>query len=361
MLILGIESSCDETAACVVQKTGNAVKILSSITATSAGLHAKTGGVIPEQAARKQLEVIIPVIDLALKEAKVNPLELSAIAVTTGPGLIGSLLVGVETAKTLSVAWGKPIVPVNHLLAHIYSTWIQTDSANFKTPSFPALALVVSGGHTDMVLVVGHGKLKWLGGTRDDAAGEAFDKTARLLGIAYPGGPNLAHAADSFRAASPKKELALFPRPMIKDNNFDFSFSGLKTAVLNHISKLASDSNLHLSDYKVIAQNKSVTKKIPELAAEIQEAIVDVLVAKTIKAAQKHNVKSIIVGGGVSANGRLKEKFAQEIAGLNFSFHVPQPKLATDNAEMIAAFAALNFKPKDWEEIDANPQLNITG
>src|SRR6185369_3373288 len=210
MIILGIESSCDETAAAVIENLpSGGVRLLSNVTATSAGIHARTGGVIPEDAARKQVESIIPVIELALKDAfphvqSTNNLnlfdEIDAIAVTVGPGLIGSLLVGVETAKTLSMITGKPIIPVNHLVGHLYANWIVSSDEleTYKEPQFPALALVVSGGHTDLVLMKDHGKFEWIGGTRDDAAGEAFDKTARLMGFDYPGGPLLSKAADEY-------------------------------------------------------------------------------------------------------------------------------------------------------------------
>jgi len=191
MNILGIETSCDETAAAVIK---DGTKILSNVVASSADMHAETGGIIPENAARQQIKSIIPVITSVLEKAKIGSEEIDVIAVTSGPGLIGSLLVGIETAKTLSLLWDKPIIPANHLSAHIYANWI----SNKKVPEFPALALVVSGGHTDIVLMKDHGKLEWIGGTRDDAAGEAFDKTARLLGLPYPGGPAISAEAEKY-------------------------------------------------------------------------------------------------------------------------------------------------------------------
>ena len=227
--ILGIETSCDETAAAVIE---NGTKILSNVVASSVDMHAETGGIIPENAARQQIKSIIPVISSALKKANVNKKDIDAIAVTYGPGLIGSLLVGIETAKTLSLLWKKPIIPVNHLVAHIYGNWLTEKGI----PKFPALALVVSGGHTDLVLMKKHGEMKWIGGTRDDAAGEAFDKSARLLGLPYPGGPAISAEADKYLANNSKAGLKFFPRPMISENNFDWSFSGLKTAVLNERS-----------------------------------------------------------------------------------------------------------------------------
>lgn len=400
MIILGIETSCDETAAAVVE---NGTKILSSVVASSADMHAKTGGVIPEQAARAQLQSIIPVVQQALlkvdgKHWSVNSgdieklksqntdhrtstvpetlqdqrlvTNIDVIAVTVGPGLIGSLLVGVETAKTLSYFWNKPIVPVNHMVGHIYANFIsEIPKSKFQNPKqfqiskskvqntnhysiqFPALVLVVSGGHTDLVLMKKHGQLKWVGGTRDDAAGEAFDKTARLLGLGYPGGPAISKQAGKYLDRSPKsviRRLSLFPRPMIHKDNFDFSFSGLKTSVFNKVKK----------------QKDKETKEpleIPELSAEIQEAIADVLVAKTLKAVNKFKPKSLLLAGGVAANKRLREKFQQALQtkNENLHFHVPPIVLCTDNASFIASAAYFNYKPIPWEKVRANPQLEI--
>lgn len=337
MLILGIETSCDETAASVI-KDGK--EILSNIVATSSEMHAKTGGIIPEQAARQQVKSIIPVINEALKKAGVTKEDIDQIAVTVGPGLIGSLLVGVETAKTLSFVWEKPIVPVNHLAAHIYANWLEAE----KEPPLPALSLVVSGGHTDLVVMHKHGKLEWLGGTRDDAAGEAFDKTARLLGLPYPGGPAISKETEKYLNKNPDEKLDLFPRPMVDEENFDWSFSGLKTAVLREV-------------------NENEDKSVERLSAEIQEAIVDVLVEKTLNAAEKFKPNSLLLSGGVAANKRLREKFKQRVSkrGIEVDFRVPKPKLCTDNATYIASFANFNNKPVSWQKVDANPQLSITG
>jgi N6-L-threonylcarbamoyladenine synthase len=333
--ILGIETSCDETAAAVVE---NGTKILSNVVASSADMHIKTGGIIPENAARQQIKSIIPVISSTLEKANTTKKDIDAIAVTYGPGLIGSLLVGIETAKTLSLLWQKPIVPVNHLVAHIYANWLTE-----KAPKFPVLALVVSGGHTDLVLMKKHGEIKWIGGTRDDAAGEAFDKSARLLGLPYPGGPSISKEADKYLSKHPKEKLQLFPRPMIGDDNFDWSFSGLKTAVLNETKEGIAD------------QEKT--------AAEVQEAIVDVLVKKTLKAVEKYNPKSLLLAGGVAANKRLREKFESEIKSqkLKIDFFVPPVKLCTDNAAYIAGAAYFNQSPLPWQKINADPQLTITG
>ncbi len=340
MKILGIETSCDETAAAIVE---NGTKILSNIVATSAEMHSKTGGVIPEQAARQQVVSVLPVIDTAFKKAGLNEKDIDSVAVTVGPGLIGSLLVGIETARTFSLLWKKPVIAVNHLVAHVYANWLSESQ-----PKFPALALVVSGGHTDLVLMKSHGNLEWIGGTRDDAAGEAFDKTARLLGLPYPGGPAIAVEAAKFQPRSglfiKNYKLQMFPRPMIDEKNFDWSFSGLKTAVLRAVEK-----------------QKSLD--VPRLSAEIQEAIVDVLVEKTLRAVKKFKPQSLLLAGGVAANARLREKFSDKIKAkkLKVSFHVPPPSLCTDNAAYIAAYAYFVKNPADWDSLEATPELTIVG
>lgn len=359
MKILSIETSCDETAAAVVERLPSSnLKIISNITASSAGIHARTGGVIPEDAARKQIESIIPVIKLALSESKLSNNDIDAIAVTVGPGLIGSLLAGVETAKTLSFLWNKPIIPVNHLLGHVYANWLNQE----KHSEFPALSLVVSGGHTDLILMHSYDEVEYVGGTRDDAAGEAFDKTARLLGLPYPGGPNISKFAQKYLDKNPNEKLTLFPRPMIGDNTFDWSFSGLKTAVLREVSS----KNSKLSDYKSIAKNKGVVKNKEKLSAEIQEAIIDSLVEKSLRAIEKYKPKSFLLAGGVSANSRLREKFQSRIPLLRDSgklapiaFHVPEVNLCTDNAAAIAATAFFVGKEIPWQNIVANPELTI--
>ena len=371
MKILGIETSCDETGAAVIE---NGTKILSSVTATSAGIHARTGGVIPEDAARKQIQLIIPVITLALEESGLSNKDIDVIAITVGPGLIGSLLVGVETAKTLSYLWNKPLVPVNHLVGHIYANWLTTENL----PKFPALVLVVSGGHTDLVLLKNHGKITYIGGTRDDAAGEAFDKTARLLGLPYPGGPNLSKLAQDFLDKNPKTKLDLFPRPMTKsqgslmltEDNFDWSFSGLKTAVLKTVSGLVENgSNLKLADYEIISNSPQVQNQKTKIAAEVQEAIVDSLVIKSLKAIDKYKPQSFLLAGGVAANSRLREKLRSGMVHQSMHhsgqlahnlLHIPDIKLCTDNAAYIGACAHFNYKPVSWQKINANPELTIT-
>lgn len=348
-IILGIETSCDETAAAVCQKIDHRVHILSNVVASSAALQAKYGGIIPEQAAREQLKSIIPVIQEALQIAKINPQEIDAIAVTQGPGLIGSLLVGVETAKVLSLSWQKPLVPINHLIGHFYANWIKFPPlATGHLPQFPAVGLLVSGGHTDLVLFEDHGKYKYLGGTRDDAAGEAFDKTARILGLPYPGGPVIAK-----RAKRGNPQAFSLPRPMIDSEDLDFSFSGLKTAVANIVHSLR---------FKVSSTDKQSTNElINNLSASIQEAIIDVLVAKTIKAAQIFQVTQILLAGGVAANQKLVETMSL-VVQKNFShvrLFVPPPYLCTDNAAMIAATAFYNYHPINPLILQANPNLSF--
>ncbi|MBI3887617.1 tRNA (adenosine(37)-N6)-threonylcarbamoyltransferase complex transferase subunit TsaD [Candidatus Microgenomates bacterium] len=327
MKILGIETSCDETAAAIVE---DGTKLISNVVASSQELHAKYGGIIPENAAREQVKSIIPVI----KEAMVT--DFDAIAVTYGPGLIGSLLIGVETAKTLSYVWNKPLIPVNHLVGHIYANWL-----GGKIPEFPALVLLVSGGHSELVLMKSHGEFTWLGGTRDDAAGECFDKCARILNLGYPGGPAIE------KNAVPGGNIKL-PRPMINESGFDFSFSGLKTALAN--------------------SNKENPN---QLAYELQEAVTDVLIKKTLLAAKEFNVRSILLAGGVAANKRLREKMKQEIARpapglagennkLVLELYVPEFKLCTDNAAYIASAAFFNYHPKSWRELDADPSVDIS-
>lgn len=323
MTILAIETSCDETSASLVEKKGNRLKLLSNIISSSLPTHAKTGGIIPENAAREQIKFMIP----ALKEALVS--DFDQIAVTVGPGLIGSLLVGVETAKTLSYTFEKQIIPVNHLIGHIYANWLENESIEF-----PALSLIVSGGHTDLFVIEKHGKTKWIGGTRDDAAGEAFDKIGRLLGLPYPGGPAIEKMGKDIKVDSYN-----FPRPIIDSKDFDFSFSGLKTAVLREV------------------QGKKLNdEQIQRISFSVQKAVVDVLVAKTLKAAKEFKVKSVLLGGGVTANQMLRDELGKNVKQKLF---IPSKSLCTDNAAMIAAAAFYNGKPTTWQKISANPQLSF--
>ena len=340
MKILSIETSCDETAAAIVSKDPreNFVKVLSNVIASSLSYHSKTGGIVPEVAAREQLKYIIPVIKKAMEDGKCETKNLDAIAVTVGPGLIGSLLVGIETAKTLAYLWKKPIVPVNHLLGHIYANWLTTNNKRPATILFPAIALIVSGGHTDLVLLKNHKEFKWIGGTLDDAAGEAFDKIGRLLNLSYPGGPAIEKA--SIRGMEGR---FTFPRPMIGSKDFNFSFSGLKAAVAREVIKL----------------KKLDKQQVADISKATQNSIIEVLVRKTLKAAKKYDVKSILLGGGVASNEKLKKELLVNCLKLRVKFFAPAKNLCTDNAAMIGAYAAFNYKPIPLKNITADPQLYL--
>lgn len=330
MKILSIETSCDETAAAIVE---DGVDLLASTVASSSDLHEKTGGIVPEIAARKQVEYIVPIIDEVLKKADLNLEDIDKFAVTSGPGLMGSLVVGVSAAKTLSLITKKPLIPVNHLVGHIYANWL----VNANKIEFPAVALVVSGGHTDLVLVKDHGDLEYLGGTLDDAAGEAFDKTARLLGIKkYLGGAELSKVAASCKENKMEGRL---PRPKMQDEDYDFSFSGLKTAV------------------KRIVENEDY--ELESLACEFENAVVDVLVDKTLRAAEVFDVKTILLGGGVSANQNLRSRIKFEAQNAGIFVSIPPIEFCTDSATYIASAAYFNQNEKPLEDIEANPSLGI--
>jgi len=348
-IILGIETSCDETAASLLeikhQKNKPSFKILSKVIASQIPIHSKYGGIIPELAAREHIKKIIPVIK---KSLTLNPSAIDLIAVTTGPGLITSLLVGVESAKTLAYAWEKPLMPINHLKGHIAVNFINNQ------PQFPALGLIVSGGHTELVLIKKYNQYKKIGQTRDDAAGECFDKVAKLLGLGYPGGPIISQYAQ--KAKEVRKEIKL-PRPMLNSLDYDFSFSGLKTAVLYLVKKTPCSE-----------RNK---KLISQICKETQQAIIDVLIKKTLKAAREFNVKSIILGGGVIANKELRIQFSEKIKELKIpaKLLIPAREFCPDNATMIAAaayFKYINSTNKqidnlknNWKKIKANPNLEI--
>jgi len=338
-IILGIETSCDETAAAVVEiKNGSPrveagkFKILSNVVLSQINTHKKYGGVVPEIAARMHLENMLPVVEQALDESKKTPKQIDKIAVTVGPGLVTSLLVGVETAKNLAYAWRKPIVGVNHLKAHLYANWLEN-----KTIKFPALALIVSGGHTEIIYMKNKTSLKKIGQTVDDAAGEAFDKVAQLLDLPYPGGPEVSKLA---KQGDAKKFN--FPRPMLNSKDYNFSFSGLKTAVLYQSQKI-----------------KKLDKKTKaNICASFQQAAIDVLVSKTLKAAEQYKVKTIMLSGGVAANELLRETLAQKTKELKLDFFKPAQFLCTDNATMIAAAATFE-KPTDWKKIKVDSNLEI--
>ncbi len=359
MTVLGIETSCDETSCAILINDNNRIQILSNIVSSSANLQSKYGGIIPEQAAREQVKFIIPAIAEALEQAKLTSKDIGAIAVTQGPGLIGSLLVGVETAKVLAKIWSKPLIPINHLIGHFYANWISTENLEFIIPSFPCLGLLVSGGHSDIVLFTDHNKYKYLGGTRDDAAGECFDKSARLIGYPYPGGPKISKIAQK---GNPK--AFNLPRPMAASKDFDFSFSGLKTAFANLVAenfKVNSinpeDANLHWK-HIVLEETKLAEQEqlLADMCASIEQAIIDSLIKKTIKAAQINKVEQIIVAGGVAANPLLTKQLRENFSGKVF---VPPSNLCTDNAAMIASAAFFQKPTKDPLYLQANPNLSL--
>ena len=352
MTILGIETSCDETSVAVIEGSNDALVLKANVVASSLAMHAQTGGVIPEVAARAQLKFMMPVLSeanerafgYAARDITDTPPAIDAIAVTYGPGLIGSLLVGVECARALSFVWNKPIIPVSHMMGHIYANFLNEE----VTPKFPLLALVVSGGHTDLIYMKEHGDYLVLGGTRDDACGEAFDKIGRLLGLPYPAGPVIEERAKLGDAKAFK-----FPRPLIGESNYDFSFSGLKTAVLREVLRIRDSSAAPQNDTRIDEQT------INDIAAGTQAAIVDVLVKKTMRAVKENAVKSILLSGGVAANQILRETFQSEIEKqkIDANLFCPPKNLCTDNAAMVAAAAYFNRSPIGWEELSANPEL----
>ncbi|MDO9545589.1 MAG: tRNA (adenosine(37)-N6)-threonylcarbamoyltransferase complex transferase subunit TsaD [Pelolinea sp.] len=329
--ILAIESSCDETAAAILL---NGTHILSNQVASQIELHAQYGGVFPEMASREHILAIYPVVQEALQQAHLGLDELDAIAVTRGPGLAGSLVVGMNMAKALSLGSGLPLIGVNHLEGHLYSAWIKMDDQeDHKTPEFPLVALIVSGGHTSLILMKDHHEYENLGSTLDDAAGEAFDKVARLLNLSYPGGPSIQKAAERGSATAFE-----FPRARLGDS-WDFSFSGLKTAVLREVKNLQSDG---------------VIIPVNDVAASFQTAVVDILVEKTFSAAEQFGAQHIIVAGGVSANRALRKAISSQN---QFQVHIPPLKLCTDNAAMIAAAGYFRFTNgyRDNLEMDVIP------
>jgi N6-L-threonylcarbamoyladenine synthase len=330
MRILAIETSCDETAAAVVE---DGRRLLSNVVATQIDLHRRFGGVFPEVASRQHVLAIQPVVRQALREANVaHPTELDAIAVTQGPGLAGSLLVGVNAAKGLAFASGLPLIPVNHLEGHIYSNWIEfSDGARgVSEDRFPLLVLIVSGGHTELTLMEGHGRYRRMGGTLDDAAGEAFDKAARLLQLGFPGGP-------AIQAAAQTGDVNRFklPRGLLHDggHRFDFSFSGLKTAVLNLTRQLEREG-LKLDDPQLRA----------DIAASFQAAVVDVLVEKMSAAALESGATQVCICGGVSANAALRFAAQARMDELGLPLTIPPLFLCTDNAAMIGAAAYFRWR-----------------
>jgi len=316
--ILGIETSCDETAVAVYDEVEGllAHRIFSQV-----ALHAKYGGVVPELASRDHIRKLLPLIEAALQDAGIKPTALAAVAYTAGPGLIGALLVGATMAVGLGMAWGIPSIPIHHMEAHLLASLLEDEP-----PEFPFVALLVSGGHTMLVDVQGFGRYRILGQTLDDAAGEAFDKTAKLLGLPYPGGPELAALAEHGDGA----RFAL-PRPMLKRPGLDFSFSGLKTAVMLQVRKLEKSG--------------SITDGIrADLADAFQQAVVDTLVAKSLRAVEQTACRRLVVAGGVGANRALRQRLKEAMAGQGGSVYYPRPEFCTDNGAMVAFAGLLRFQ-----------------
>ncbi len=389
-LILSIETSCDETAAAVLEITSPnlslkkernntkipllakeglrevwpQIKTLSSVVKSQISIHKSFGGVVPEAAARAHVKYIRPVVEQALSASRLALSTIDYIAVTHGPGLLPSLLVGVEFAKALSFATGKPLIPVNHMLGHLYSPFgkIGVSASRHIGSLFPMISLIVSGGHTMIVLQKNIKNYKVLGQTVDDAAGEAFDKVAKMLNLPYPGGPEVSRLA-----ADGNPKAINFPRPMINDKSYNFSFSGLKTAVLYYLR--AKGQGLGAKSNSLSPTRLALSAKA-DICASFQQAAVDVLVAKTFRAVKEFKAKSVSLSGGVAANALLRNKLqATCLAGrqasreLQANFFAPAKNLCTDNAEMIglaAAFMLKNgFKPKSYKTIKANPNLQL--
>jgi len=355
ILILGIETSCDETAVAVLEKR----RILSNLVISQIAIHKKYQGVVPELACRKHLENINFLLSLALKEAKINFSDLSAVAVTNGPGLVGALLIGVMVARTIAYVQHIPLLPVNHLEGHFFANFLQppitqiknTDypptprlrwAGTDKSPKPPFLALIISGGHTDLLLVKDFGKYQILGRTRDDAVGEAYDKVAKLLNLGYPGGPIIDQLA---KKGNP--QAINFPRPYLWDS-WDFSFSGLKTAVVNYVR----GHSLSV-----------ISKQVSDIVASFQAAVVETLVRKTLKAAEKFKMKKIVLGGGVAANTALRNAFAEERKRGNYlkgwEIYYPDPEFCTDNAAMIACAAYYKVQSSKFPSVRAQGEGKV--
>lgn len=333
MIILSIETSCDETSFAIVRSENDHLFVEQNLVASQIDLHAQYGGVVPELAARQHTETLIPLLtELGIAR---DGSDIDVIAVTAGPGLVPALRIGVACAATLALLWDKPLVATNHLEGHLYSCWLSE-----TTPSFPAIGLLVSGGHSEIILMKDHGDYGVLGMTRDDAAGEAFDKVAKILGLGYPGGPIV-----SKKALEGDASAIPFPRPMQHSQDYDFSFSGLKTAVAYHVKEHPED-------------------RVEDVCASFQEAVVDTLVSKTLKAVKAHRPASVFLSGGVSANKHLRNTLETRLKKLNktISFHAPELSYTTDNAAMIAAAAYHRYQKGDTTDpltLIADPNLRF--
>lgn len=388
MLVLGIESSCDETGVALVR---DGRFILANVVASQVEIHNRYGGVVPEVASRQQISAIIPVLEAALQQASCSWDDIDAIAATYGPGLAGSLLVGLTAGKTLALARGLPFLGVNHLEAHLYANWLRPETetpqpvVNWRylegDPLFPLLCLVISGAHSELVLVREHGSYELLGRTRDDAAGEAFDKVARVLGLGYPGGPAIQKAAqqaeeelhEQHKPVDLARKAYRLPRAWLR-GSYDFSFSGVKTAMLHLAEGAVSDAPVsaaaaHTGDGKQVSQYTRMgvqaaqkgAPNIPWLAASFQEAVTEVLAVKTRMAAQEYGVRQVILAGGVAANARLRARIEQELRPLDVQLRYPAIDLCTDNAAMIAsaAYFHLSLGEQHGLDLDVQPGLSL--
>lgn len=354
--LLAIETSCDETAAAILRGNLNSknpdFKILSSVINSQIKIHKKTGGVIPEIAARAHVKNIVPVVEKTLRSAKMNLADLDYFAVTSGPGLIVSLAIGVEFTKSLAMSTNKKMIPTNHMAGHLYSAFtsqnLKLETCNLKIVRFPVISLIVSGGHTMLILMKDYKDYKVIGSTLDDAAGEAFDKVAKLLNLPYPGGPEISKLAEKSKPSASRR--IEFPRPMLNQNNFNFSFSGLKTAV-----------RYYIAENKGLRVKSKVNKA--DVARAFEDAVVDTLVTKTIRAAKKYNAKTISLSGGVAANKKLRLELEKESTKNKITFVKAPMALTTDNAQMIAIAAYMKllqgYKPVAFNKVNADPSWEL--
>jgi N6-L-threonylcarbamoyladenine synthase len=338
--VLAIESSCDETGVALIED-GRVIR--ANVVASQASIHAQYGGVVPEIASRHQLEAIIPVLETAFAEAGRGWESVDAIAATYGPGLAGSLLIGLTAGKALALARGLPFLGVNHLEAHIYANWLQTGKREQADPEFPLLALVVSGAHSELVYIAEHGHYELMGQTRDDAAGEAFDKVARLLGLGYPGGPAIQQAAAQRDTTQPNPYT--LPRAWLP-GTWDFSFSGLKTATGNLLAKARANGE------EIV---------IADVADAFQDAVVDALATKTVRAAAERNVREVLLAGGVAANLALRERLETDLGASGVTLRYPPVAYCTDNAAMIGAAAYFHLRrgERDGYDLEVRPNLQL--
>lgn len=340
MKILGIETSCDETAAAVIE---DGSVIHSNVVASQAALHAQFGGIVPEIASRQHMLAMVPVMQQALADAELVPRQLDGVAVTNGPGLAGSLLIGVNSAKGFAFANDLPFIGLNHLEGHIYAAWLE-DADPEAAPGFPLMCLIASGGHTDLILMSGHMRYTLIARTRDDAAGEAFDKAARALGLGFPGGPEIQRVAEHSVGGEPR-----LPRPTVR-NSLDFSFSGLKTAV----ARRAEQKGM----YPPTDDAPPDPQEVANVAAEFQDAAVDCMVQRALQAVKRYRVKGMLLGGGVAANSHLRQEMRRRMP---VEVIVPRPALCTDNGAMMGAAGYFHFRaglPSQWD-VDVVPGMRL--